>query len=133
MGTSFLLLGGDCLSRIAFAQSIAAQLCNLSLMSPRHWFVAGWLFIAATAGLAIAGAVLVLNAVSRGFEVYPASSQIIVGLGPSQTPFGLMLGVVLAVLAGVAFFSGMACFFWGAMLDSRQRMAEILQSLHQSE
>jgi hypothetical protein len=99
-------------------------------MTPRHWFVAGWLFIAATAGLAVAGAVLVLNAVSRSFQVYPASSQIIVG--PSQTPFGLMLGVVLAVLAGVAFFSGMACFFWGAMLDSRQRMAEILQSLHQA-
>jgi len=98
---------------------------------PRHWFVAGWLFIAATAGLAVAGGVLVLNAVSGGFHVYPASSQIIIG--PSQTPFGLMLGVVLAVLAGVAFFSGMACFFWGAMLDSRQRMAEILQSLHQSE
>jgi hypothetical protein len=70
--------------------------------------------------------VLVLNAVSRGFQAYPASSQII--LGRSQTLFGLMLGVVLAVLAGVAFFSGMACFFWGAMLDSRQRMAEILQS-----
>jgi len=98
---------------------------------PRHWFVAGWLSIAATAGLAVAGAVLVLDAVSSGFQVYPASSQIVVG--PSQTPFGLMLGVVLAVLAGVAFFSGLACFFWGAMLDSRQRMAEILQSLHQSE
>jgi hypothetical protein len=74
---------------------------------------------------------LVLNAVGRGFQVYPASWQII--FSPSQTLFGLMLGVVLAVLVGVAFFSGMACFFWGAMLDSRQRMAEILQSLHQSE
>jgi hypothetical protein len=100
-------------------------------MMPRHWFVAGWLFIAATAGLAVAGGVLVLNAVSGGFQVYPASSQIIID--PSHTPFGLMLGVVLAVLAGVAFFSGMACFFWGAMLDSRQRMTEILQALHQSE
>jgi hypothetical protein len=37
------------------------------------------------------------------------------------------------IFAGVAFFSGMACFFWGAMLDSRQRMAEILEALHQSE
>ena len=98
---------------------------------PRHWFAAGWLFIVATAGLAIAGAVLVLNSVNRGFQVYPQSSQIVVS--PSQTPFGLMLGVVLAVLAGVAFFSGMACFFWGAMLDSRHRMAEILQALHQPE
>jgi hypothetical protein len=100
-------------------------------MTPRHWFVAGWLFIVATAGLAIAGAVLVLNAVSSGFQVYPASSQIVIN--PSQTPFGLMLGVVLAVLAGVAFFSGLACFFWGAMLDSRQRMTEILRLLRQSE
>jgi len=100
-------------------------------MMPRHWFVAGWLFIAATAGLAIAGGVLVLNSVSRGLQFYPASSQIV--FSPNQTPFDLMLGVVLAVLAGVAFFSGMACFFWGAMLDSRQRMAEILQALHQPE
>jgi hypothetical protein len=100
-------------------------------MTPRHWFVAGWVFIAATAGLAVAGAVLVLNAVSGGVQFYPAPSQVI--FSPRWTPFGLMLGVVLAVLAGVAFFSGMACFFWGAMLDSRQRMAEILQSLHQSE
>jgi hypothetical protein len=48
-------------------------------------------------------------------------------------PSELLLGVVLAVLAGVAFFSGIACFFWGAMLDSRQRMARILQSLHRGE
>jgi hypothetical protein len=100
-------------------------------MTLRRWFVAGWLFIAATAGLAVAGAVLVLDAFGKGFQVYPASSQII--FNPSQTPSGLMLGVVLAVLAGVAFFSGLACFFWGAMSDSRQRMAEILQSLQQSE
>ena len=100
-------------------------------MKPRHWFVAGWLFIVAAAGLAIAGAVLVLNAVSSGFQVYPAPEHII--LGPGQTPFGLMLGLVIAVLAGVAFFSGLACFFWGAMLDSRQRMTEILRLLRQSE
>ena len=86
--------------------------------------------MAAAAGLAVAGAVLVLNAVSGGFPVYPDSPQVIVS--SSQDPFGLMLGLVLAVLAGVAFFSGMACFFWGAMLDSRRRLAEILQSLHQS-
>jgi hypothetical protein len=98
-------------------------------MMPRHWFVAGWLFIVATAGLAVAGAVLVLNAASSGFQVYPDSSQVV--FSPSGIPFGLMLGVVLAVLAAVAFFSGLACFFWGAMLDSRQRMAQILQSRHQ--
>jgi hypothetical protein len=85
----------------------------------------------ATAGLAVAGSVLVLNALSGGYQLYSASSQII--LSPTHTAFGLMLGVVLAVLAGVTFFSGMACFFWGAMLDSRQRMAEILQSLHHAE
>jgi hypothetical protein len=100
-------------------------------MTPRHWLVAGWLFIVATAGLAVAGAVLVLNAVSGGIQVYPDSAQIV--FSPSRTPFGLVLGLVLAVLAGVAFFSGIACFFWGALSDSRQRMAEILQSLHQSE
>jgi hypothetical protein len=100
-------------------------------MTPRHWFVAGWLFMVATAGLAVAGSVLVLSALSGGGQFYPDSSQIIVG--PTHTPFSLMLGVVLAVLAGVTFFSGIACFFWGAMLDSRQRMAELLRSLHQAE
>jgi hypothetical protein len=100
-------------------------------MMPRRWFVAGWVFIIATAGLAVAGAVLVLNALSGHNQFYAASSQII--FSPSQGTFRLMLGVVLAVLAGVAFFSGLACFFWGAMLDSRQQMAEILQSLHRGE
>jgi hypothetical protein len=95
-------------------------------MTPRHWFVVGWLFIVATAGLAVAGSVLVLSALSSGYQVYPAP-QII--LGPTHTSFSLMLGVILAVLAGVGFFSGIACFFWGAMLDSRQQMAQILQSL----
>jgi hypothetical protein len=95
-------------------------------MTPRHWFVIGWLFIVATAGLALAGGVLVLNALSGGYQAYPAP-QII--LGPTHTPFSLILGVVLAVLAGVTFFSGIACFFWGAMLDSRQQMTQILQSL----
>jgi hypothetical protein len=100
-------------------------------MLPRRWFVAGWVFIIATAVLAVAGAVLVLNAVSGRDQFYAGSSQII--FHPSQSPFGLMVGIVFAVLAGVAFFSGMACFFWGAMLDSRHQMAEILQSLHRSE
>ena len=100
-------------------------------MLPRRWFVAGWVFIIATAVLAVAGAVLVLNAVSGHDQFYAGSSQIV--FSPSHAPSGLMVGVVLAVLAGVAFFSGMACFFWGAMLDSRQQMAEILKSLHPSE
>ena len=100
-------------------------------MTPRRWFVVGWLFIVATAGLAVAGSVLVLSALSGGYQPYPVSSQIIVS--PAHTPFSLMLGVILAVLAGVTFFSGMACFFWGALLDSRQRMAAILRSLHQAE
>lgn len=101
-------------------------------MSPRHWFVAGWVFISTTAVLGAAGAVLVLTASSGHDQLYPDSSSQIV-FQPSQSPSGLMLGIVLAVLAGVAFFSGMACFFWGAMADSRQRMTEILQSLHRSE
>jgi hypothetical protein len=96
-------------------------------MTPRHWFAAGWIFIIAAAALAVVAAVLALNAVSgHNAQVFVGSPGITFAAG--QDSFRLLLGVVLAVLAGVAFFSGIACFFWGAMLDGRQRMAQILQS-----
>lgn len=41
----------------------------------------------------------------------------------------LMRGFICAVLAGAAFFTGLACFFWGALLDSRQQMARVLDLL----
>jgi hypothetical protein len=38
-------------------------------------------------------------------------------------------GLVLAVLAGVAFFSGLACFFWSASRRRQELLEEILQRL----
>lgn len=100
-------------------------------MIPRRWFVAGWLFFIAMAGLAVSGAILALAAVGRiYFQPYTTPVNP-VPTSPDLTE--LVLGIILAVLAGVAFFSGLACFFWGAMLGSRQRMGETQQPLRRSE
>lgn len=100
-------------------------------MIPRRWLVAGWLFFVATAGLAVSGAILALAAVcGQHVQPYTALGSILPARLDSSE---FIIGIILAVLAGVAFFSGLACFFWGAMLASRQRMEQILQSLHRSE
>lgn len=104
---------------------------KFGVMTPRRWFVAGWLFLIAAAGLAVSGATLALAA-TDGLYVQPDTVPgNVLPVGPDTAE--LMIGVILAVLAGVAFFSGLACFFWGATLDSRQRMEQILQSLHRTE
>jgi hypothetical protein len=42
---------------------------------------------------------------------------------------GLLNAVVFGVLAGVAFFSGLTCFFWSAAVEARQQRAEIVRIL----
>jgi hypothetical protein len=111
-------------------------------MSPRTWYVAGWVFMLATAGLAVAGATLTLlglrytgvqplqslagGPVQRlaGTPVQPA----VPGAAPVPPATEFMLGIILTVCAGVAFFSGLAAFFWGALTDYRQRLDKILGS-----
>jgi glycerol uptake facilitator-like aquaporin len=90
-------------------------------MSPRSWITAGWVFIAAAAGLAVAAIAQALEAVS------PACVQPLVtgGLARFTCPGAaaeFVRGLICAVLAGVAFFSGLACFFWAAHLRSMQQM-----------
>lgn len=44
---------------------------------------------------------------------------------------GLLRAVVFGVLAGVAFFTGLACFFWSAAVQARQQRAELIKLLEQ--
>lgn len=45
---------------------------------------------------------------------------------------GLLRAVVFGVLAGVAFFTGLACFFWSVAVEARQQRAEIITLLERS-
>lgn len=94
---------------------------------PRSWITAGWVSIAAAAGLAIAAIVQALDAVNHTC-VQPLATN---GLLQSACPGAgaeFVRGLICAVLAGVAFFSGLACFFWAAHLRSVQLMTQIRQS-----
>lgn len=97
-------------------------------MSLRSWYVLGWLLMLATAVLAIAGGILAVY----GFGptvTQPTPPPLPGGTPATQlNPAEFMLGIVLAVCAGVTFFSGLAAFFWGAMSDYRQRLNQILGS-----
>ena len=83
--------------------------------------------IAAAAGLAVAAVIQALDAVN------PTCAQpfVTTGLIPVTCPgaaAGFVRGLICAVLAGVAFFSGLACFFWAAHRRSLQQMMQIRQS-----
>jgi hypothetical protein len=90
-------------------------------MSSRLWITAGWTFIAVTAGLGIAAIVQTLNAVNSTC----AQPLVTDGLFRSACPgtgAEFVRGLICAVLAGVAFFSGLACFFWAAHRRTLDRM-----------
>ena len=96
-------------------------------MTPRSWITAGWVSIAAAAGLAVAAIIQALAAVN------PTCAQPFVtnGLVHFTCPgaaAGFVRGLICAVLAGAAFFSGLACFFWAAHLRSMQQTMQIRQS-----
>lgn len=96
-------------------------------MTPRRWITGGWVCVAVAVALAVAAVVQALDAVRpRAFQPLNASQIVFAGL---DAPAELMRGLISAVLAGVAFFTGLACFFWGALLDSRQQMTRILEHL----
>jgi hypothetical protein len=96
-------------------------------MTPRSWITAGWVSFAATVGLAIAAIVQALDAAR------PACVQALVTNGLVRFPCEgdgaeFVRGLICAVLAGVAFFSALACFLWAAHLRSLQQMIRIRQS-----
>jgi hypothetical protein len=92
----------------------------------RSWITVGWVCIAVTAGLAIAAIVQALNAVDSTC-VQPLVTT---GLLRSACPGAgaeFVRGLICAVLAGVAFFSGLACFFWAAHQRSLERITRLRQ------
>jgi hypothetical protein len=86
-------------------------------MGPRSWIIAGWAFITGTVGLAIAAIVQALSAVNaRCLQPLVTSGLPQVACPGASAEF--IRGVICGVLAGVAFFCGLACFFWAAHLRS---------------
>ena len=96
-------------------------------MTARSWITAGWLSIAAAAGLAVAAIAQALGAVS----LTCLQPLVTTGLARVTCPGAaaeFVRGLICAVLAGVAFFSGLACFFWAAHLRSMQQLTRSRQS-----
>lgn len=95
-------------------------------MTPYRWNIAGWAFLIATVVLGVVSAVLALDAVSGVRLLVPGISIV----GPvGYSPVEFLSGVICGVLAGMTFFSGLACFFWSALLTSRRQLARILESI----
>lgn len=92
-------------------------------MTPQRWIIAGWVLMAAVPVFGGVSLVQALDSVHHDMRILPVNP-------PPAVDAGQLLGaVILAVIAGVAFFSGLACFFWSAMLESRQQTARILEAL----
>lgn len=98
-------------------------------MTPYRWNIAGWAFLAATVVLAVVSAVLAVDAIGGVGLTVTAGT---VGYSP-VSPVEFLSGVICGVLAGATFFSGLACFFWGALLTSRRQLAQILESLRAAD
>lgn len=92
-----------------------------SFVSPRAWITVGWLFIAAMAGFAAAAIVLVLGASPGGRVCVQLAGVTCPGSGPQ-----FLVGLICAVGAGVAFFSGLACFLWAAHLRTLHALARVI-------
>jgi hypothetical protein len=105
----------------------SARVQNIMNVAPRSWITAGWVFIAATAGLVIAAIVQALGAVSSTCAQPLATSGSVDFTCPGAGA-EFVRGLICAAGAGVAFFSGLACFFWAAHLRSLRQATRIRQS-----
>ena len=100
---------------------------NNPRMTPQRWNGAGVVLLVIAVLLIIASLVSVFNLAapvthgSSQLQFIPASV-----FGP--TP-GMLRGVALGCFAGVAFFTGLACFLWSGIAEARQQRAEILIEL----
>jgi hypothetical protein len=92
-------------------------------MTAHRWIIAGWVFLTAAALLAVVS-------IWEAFDAFqPVTAQ---PLGPDSGTVAarvLLRAVVLGVLAGTAFFTGLACFFWEAARQRRGRLDQILDRL----
>lgn len=97
-------------------------------MTTQRWKAAGGLCIL----LAVVFAAVAIVLVFRGGSGFAPTSGVAIGLVPSvlgTLPVNLLRSIVFGVLAGVAFFSGLACFFWSATVAAREQRAEIIRLL----
>lgn len=86
--------------------------------------------------LAVALAAVALVLALRGASAVVAVPGARIDLAPNPivNPIvpqanGLLRSVVFGVLAGVAFFTGLACFFWSAVVEARGQRADIIRLL----
>jgi NhaP-type Na+/H+ or K+/H+ antiporter len=96
-------------------------------MTPRSWITAGWVFVAAAVGLAIVAIVQARDAVNSPY----GQRLVTYGLAPlswQAAAAEFVRGIIYAVFAGVAFFSGLACFFWAAHRRTMEEITRIRQS-----
>ncbi|MEV4252250.1 hypothetical protein AB0J52_03660 [Spirillospora sp. NPDC049652] len=97
-------------------------------MRSKEWMTAGWVFMAATAGLASLSALLVFTSIER--DTYFAFTGRDAFFPPVRIHVSSFVGgVVAAVLAGATFFLGLASFFWSASLARQAVLEEILRRL----
>ena len=83
--------------------------------------------IVAAVGLAIAAIVQALDAVNRSC-VQPFVTTGLFHVSCQGAGAEFVRGLICAVLAGVAFFSGLASFFWAAHVRSWQQMTRTSRS-----
>lgn len=101
---------------------------------PQRWRAAGWICAAISAVLAV----IALIEVFRGDHGASPVTLPIIGNTTRFSPdvvaaselIGFLHAVVFGVLAGVAFFVALACFYWSTTVESRQQRAEIIELLH---
>lgn len=92
----------------------------------QRWKTAGWVCVALC--VVFAAVALALAFQDGGTQTFQ------IGIAFAQNPIvaqssGVLRSVVFGVLAGVAFFTGLACFFWSAVVEARQQRAEIIRLL----
>ncbi|MFC4909199.1 hypothetical protein [Actinomadura gamaensis] len=97
-------------------------------MTVSAWIRVGWGFMAVTGLLAVIAAAMVFASITDdALVVQPLLPQ---RSTPQVIHLGRFLaGVTAAVLAGAAFFAGLACFFWGATCRRRELLEELLRRL----
>ncbi|GAB3960430.1 hypothetical protein GCM10029978_009680 [Actinoallomurus acanthiterrae] len=97
-------------------------------MTSKHWVIAGWALMAGAALLAGVAVVQVFAAIDNDPIVAVPLRR---DFSPPQViqVTAFLRGVVAAVLAGVAFFSGLACFSWSATRRRNDLLEQILRRL----
>ena len=98
------------------------------LMTPHSWKTAGLISLVVAVLLMI---VAMLQALSygRAAPIRLLDPGGTIGIVGRVDPAVFVRALVLAALAGVAFFTGLACFFWSAMVEGRLQRAEIIKRL----